>query len=434
MTSLPSEVDVAVIGAGAAGIAAARRLAADSGVSVLVLDARERPGGRAWTVEADGIPMDLGCEWLHSADRNVLAALAKQLGFGINERRPDWTTRLRYSGESLAAEADWIAEREAFYWAVHRLAQLPQDSPCSAALTPGGRWNALLDATSTWGNAVELDQISAKDNDRYEDSGINWRLTRGYGRLFEALADGLPIAYGTQATRIDHRGAMLAIETNRGTVRAKRVIIAVPSAIIAEERVVFDPPLPDKLAAAHGLPLGLADKLFFHFEGGEDISERYLIGSTRRRETMSYQIRPMRRPRIYCFFGGRFGAGLERGGIDAMAAFATDELAGPWGRDVRRNLRPLKASFWRQDEFARGSSSSIIAATMRCCTARMLSPPGIAARLRCVLQACQRGSARIASKVAPVHSPKSSSKRSSRNSIERLSRAETISAVSRVRC
>src|SRR5205814_5703720 len=97
-------LDVAVIGAGAAGIAAARRLAADSGVSVLVIEARERPGGRAWTVEADGIPMDLGCEWLHSADRNVLAPLAKQLGFGINERRPDWTTRLRYSREGIAAE------------------------------------------------------------------------------------------------------------------------------------------------------------------------------------------------------------------------------------------------------------------------------------------------------------------------------------------
>jgi len=100
MTSLPSEVDVAVIGAGAAGIAAARRLAADSGVSVLVLEARERPGGRAWTVEADGIPMDWGCEWRHSADRNVLALLAKQLRCGINEWPPDWTTRLRYSGES----------------------------------------------------------------------------------------------------------------------------------------------------------------------------------------------------------------------------------------------------------------------------------------------------------------------------------------------
>src|SRR5256714_298984 len=269
MASLPSEVDVAVIGAGAAGIAAARRLAADSGVSVLVLEARERPGGRAWTVEADGIPMDLGCEWLHSADRNVLAPLAKQLGFAINERRPDWTTRLRYSGESLEAEADWIAEREAFYWAVHRLAQLPEDSPCSAALIPGGRWNALLDATSTWGNAIELDQISAKDNDRYEDSGTNWRLARGYGRLFEALADGLPIAYGTQATRIDHRGAMLAIETNRRTVRSKRVIIAVPSAIIAKERLLFEPPGPAQLAEGPWLPPRPGVKPILHFEGGD---------------------------------------------------------------------------------------------------------------------------------------------------------------------
>src|SRR5213082_406991 len=252
MTGLPSEVDVAVIGAGAAGIAAARRLTADSGVSVLVLEARERPGGRAWTVDADGIPMDLGCEWLHSADRNVLAPLAEKLGFAINTQRPDWNTRLRYSGESEAAEADWIAERDAFYWAVHRLAQQPEDAPCSAALMPGGRWNNLFDATSTWANAVELECLSAKDNDRYEDSGINWRLHRGYGRLFEALSEGLPIAYGTKATRIDHRGAALAIETSRGTVSAARVIIAVPSAIIAEERLVFDPPLAASLSDTGG--------------------------------------------------------------------------------------------------------------------------------------------------------------------------------------
>jgi monoamine oxidase len=357
MTSLPSEVDVAVIGAGSAGIAAARRLVEAGRVSVLVLEARERAGGRAWTADADGIPMDLGCEWLHSADRNVLAPLAKQLGFAINTQRPDWTTRLRYSGESEAAEADWLAEHEAFYWAIHRLAQEPEDQPCSAALVPGGRWNALFEAISTWANAAELEVVSAKDHDRYEDSGINWRLHRGYGRLFEALAAGLPIAYGTQATRIDHHGKRLAIETSRGTVRAARVIVVVPSAIIAEERLVFDPPLPGKLAAAAGLPLGLADKLFFHFDGGEALPERYLIGSTRRRETMSYQVRPFGRPRINCFFGGRFAAGLERDGFDAMAAFATDELAGLLGSDVRRQLRPLKASFWRQDEFARGSYS-----------------------------------------------------------------------------
>jgi monoamine oxidase len=350
-----SKVDVAIIGAGSAGIAAGRRLTEAGNVSVLLLEARERPGGRVWTIDANGYPADLGAEWLHSADRNVLTPLAKQLGFAINTLRPDWTTRLRHSGESEADEADWLAEREAFYWAVHRVAQEPEDRPASSLLSPGGRWNALLDATSTWANAVELEHLSVKDSDRYQDSGINWRLDRGYGRLFKALATDLPLAYNTSVSTVSHSGRALSIATNRGTVTAQRVILAVPTAILAEERLRFDPPLPDKLAAAAGLPLGLADKLVLAYDG--DLPERFLVGSTRRRETMNYQIRPFGRPRINCFFGGQFAAGLERDGIEAMAAFATDELAGILGESVRPQLRPLAASFWRRDEFARGSYS-----------------------------------------------------------------------------
>jgi monoamine oxidase len=355
MAGLASEVDVAVIGAGSAGIAAARRLVATGQVAVLVLEARERPGGRAWTVTADGLPMDLGCEWLHSADRNVLAPLAAQLGFTINKQRPDWTTRLRNSGESEAAEADWLREREAYYWAIHRAAQAPEDRPASSVLVPGGRWNALFEATSTWANAVELEALSVKDNNRYEDSGINWRLAEGYGSLFAKLAEDLPIACGVTVSRIDHRGRRIRIETTRGDVSAGRVILAVPTAAIAAQEVAFEPPLPDKVAAASGLPLGLADKLFLAYDG--DLSERFLVGSTTRRETMNYQVRPFGRPRINCFFGGRFAAQLERDGIAAMAAFATDELAALLGGDVRRRLRLLAASSWRMDPFARGSYS-----------------------------------------------------------------------------
>src|SRR5689334_12744989 len=120
MAGLPSEVDIAVIGAGAAGIAAGRRLAGAGRASYVVIEARERVGGRAWTVEKEGLPLDLGCEWLHSADRNVLAPLVERLGFSIYRRQPDWTTRLRRSGETAEAEADWLVERDAFYWAVHR--------------------------------------------------------------------------------------------------------------------------------------------------------------------------------------------------------------------------------------------------------------------------------------------------------------------------
>jgi monoamine oxidase len=100
MRNLPSEVDVAVIGAGSAGIAAGRRLARAEGVSVLVLEARERAGGRTWTVEKNGYPLDLGGEWLHSADRNVLTTIAEDFGFEIYQRRPDWTTRLRNRGSA----------------------------------------------------------------------------------------------------------------------------------------------------------------------------------------------------------------------------------------------------------------------------------------------------------------------------------------------
>jgi monoamine oxidase len=355
MTGLPSEVDVAVIGAGAAGIAAARRLVAAGGVSVLVLEGRERAGGRAWTIEAEDLPIDLGCEWLHSADRNVLAPIAEELGFSINRARPHWTTRLHHSGESEAAEAEWLREREAFYWAIHRAAQESEDRPASAVLAPGGRWNALLDATSTWANAVELETLSVKDNDRYEDSGVNWRLREGYGRFFATLAGGLPIAYGATVARVDHASRRIRLETSRGTIDAARVIVTVPTAAIAGEDLTFDPRLPEKVAAAAGLPLGLADKLCLHFDG--DVGERFLVGSTVRRETMSYQVRPFGRPRINCFFGGRFAAQLERDGIAAMAAHAEDELAGILGSTVRRQLRPFAASFWRQDPFARGSYS-----------------------------------------------------------------------------
>jgi monoamine oxidase len=157
-------------------------------------------------------------------------------------------------------------------------------------------------------------------------------------------------------SRIDHRGPVLRLETSGGTLTAARVVVSVPTAAITEERLRFDPPLADKIAAAAGLPLGLADKLFFSFDGG-DMPERFLVGSTRRRETMSYQIRPFGRPRIQCFFGGRFAEALEREGFAAMVAHATDELVGLLGADVRTRLRPLAASFWRRDEFACGSYS-----------------------------------------------------------------------------
>jgi len=361
MTAVPAEVDVAVIGIGAAGVGAMRRLVEAGGLKVLALEARDRVGGRVHTIAPAGFALDRGAEWLHSADRNPLSPVAQQLGFSVHRRPPEWTTRLSRSGATPEAEADWLATRDAQSRARRKAASEPADRSLASVLPPGGRWNQLLDATSTWGNGAELDRVSVKDYVRYDDNSTNtnWRLGEGYGRLFEKLAERLPVALETPVSRIDHGGHAIRVETGRGAVTAARVIVTVPTSILAAEAIRFEPPLPEKVEAAGGLPLGVDDKLFIALDGkwAEFSQDGFLVGSTTRRETMTYQLRPLGRPAIYCFFGGRFAAAMEREGAAAMFAFAADELANILGSDIRDHISPLAATAWLQDPWSRGSYS-----------------------------------------------------------------------------
>jgi len=169
--SLPSTVDVVIIGAGAAGLGAANALT-DSGLSVIVLEARDRVGGRAHTIQpAPDVVFDVGCGWLHSADQNSFVAIAEQLGFELNKDLPPWRERAYGKAFPQKERDDFIRALNAFYDRAEEAAvearRLGQDRAANLSLEPGNRWNPMIDAVSTYVNGSELDSVSVLDLDAY---------------------------------------------------------------------------------------------------------------------------------------------------------------------------------------------------------------------------------------------------------------------------
>jgi len=356
--TIPSEINVAIIGAGAAGLGAAHALRR-SRLSCIVLEARERIGGRGYTImAAPDVVFDVGCGWLHSANRNSFVKIAEALNFEINRDLPPWRERAYGNAFPQKDRDDFIRSLDAFFHRAEEAAKSGRDAPADTCLEPDNRWNPMIDAISTYINGVELDHVSLLDLDAYEDTNLNWRVRRGYGALMAAYGGSLPLALNCMVTLIDHSGRRLRVETSQGTLTADMVIVTVPTDLIADEAIRFHPSLPDKVDAAKNLPLGLADKVVLALDEPEALpKEGNLRGATMRAEMGTYHLRPFGQPCIEGFFGGRFARALEDAGDGAIAATSIDEIVSFLGNNFRRKLRPLKESRWAHDPFARGSYS-----------------------------------------------------------------------------
>ena len=357
---LPADgvVDVAIIGAGSAGVGAARRLASTS-LSMMVLEATIRAGGRARTLTGrSGAGIDLGCGWLHSADQNPWVALAEAEGFDIDRSRPSWERRLTGANLSKAEADDFGRAFQAFEAKLEAAATGP-DQPAAELFdertTP---WRPMLDAFSSYYNGALFRDISVHDYAAYQPTDENWRVLQGYGALVAHTAADLPIVFEAPVTRIDRKGSVLRLMTAKGEVQARTVILAVPTTVISEDRLSFDPPLPDHAAAADALPLGHVDKCFLALaEPGALPVEMMVTGRTTTADTGSYTLQPFGRPMIEGFFGGDLAEALEAEPPGAFSAFAIDELAALFGSELRRALRPLAESRWGADPYIRGAYS-----------------------------------------------------------------------------
>jgi monoamine oxidase len=353
-----SDTGVVIVGGGAAGIAACRRLQ-DAGIECLLVEARPRLGGRAWTVSDDPMcPIDLGCGWLHSADRNPWHGIAETQGRSIDRTPPPWMRSSAPMGFPLSEQAAYLDARDKFFARVDAAAESEQDAAAATLLDPNGRWNDLIRATGTYISGAELERVSVRDLARYDDSGVNWRVVEGYGAVIAAHGASLPVTLGCPVRGIDWSGRRLRVETAHGSIAADAAIVTLPSSLLAEQKFAFTPGLPAKAEAAAGLPLGLADKLFLSLaDAGEFEKDSRLFGRTDRGGTATYHLRPFGRPQIEVYFAATLAAELEAAGEAAFLDFAVAELVGLLGSDFARRVRPLHLHRWGIDPLSRGSYS-----------------------------------------------------------------------------
>lgn len=346
--------DIVVLGAGAAGIGAGWRIAA-SGASFLLLEARDRIGGRALTV-THGETFDLGCGWLHSGDRNPLAPLAEAVGFHVDRSPAPWQRQAGRDGVSAADEAALGRSFMAFEQRIETEAERKPPVAAAAYLAPDDRWNPAINAIFSYISGASLDLIDARDYARYEDTGVNWRVREGYGALFAALGAGLPVQLETPVRGVDTRGPRVRVETARGVIEARAVIVTLPTS--RYDALRFTPALTAKHDAAAALPLGAAEKLYFALAQADEFApDSPVFPRLDTADMGSYTLRPMGKPMVEAYFGGALARRLAQAGPEAMAEHARQELAGVFGAAFSARLTPLASSRWSVDPHALGAYS-----------------------------------------------------------------------------
>jgi monoamine oxidase len=355
---MSTDADVVIVGAGAAGIAAARRLAT-SGLSVMALEATARIGGRAWTSDVAGLHLDLGCGWLHSADRNAWTPIAETAGLTIDRRAPAWG---RQYGDLGFPQAEQVAAAQAFAdWRL-RMMKTPPASDCAAdALEPEGEWNAYIRAISSFLTGAGLERVSVADYTAYDaaSTGCNWRAPAGYGSLIAAsLPRPIDLRLSTPVESIEVNSQGVVLGTPVGAVRARAAILTVSTAVLARGAIILPRGLDPWRNAAACLPLGRNEKLFLEIAGDSSFTpETRVLGNPGRACTGVYFIRPFGWPVIECFLGDQGARMVEEMGPAAGFAHAIDQLVAVFGSAVSRTLRPLVASSWSRMTHVGGAYS-----------------------------------------------------------------------------
>ena len=359
------EPDVIIIGAGAAGLSAAKELTRQR-LRYTLVEASHRIGGRAYSEEiAPNNWFDLGCSYLHQAETNPFVPIAESLGMVLKKDKGDLfaVEQVRSYHNSLLLDENQSSLRNQY------------DQQCTESITASNAHGKdlavadLIDLDSPYAaplmigmatsNAVDIDQTSSADLVNFF-GGSDFSIQDGYGTLVKKWGDEVPVSLNTKVSSINWNSSGVQVKTNRGTIKAQRVLVTVSTGILAANHIEFKPGLPDwKEAAIAGIPTGTMNKICVHFN--HDVFSTGDLGVyhawNENGEGSEIEANVMGLNTATIFVGGRFAVWLEKQGQQTGLDFAMNQLSDVFGNDIRNHIDNSIVTAWATEPLTLGSYS-----------------------------------------------------------------------------
>jgi len=356
---LSQDPDVVVVGAGSAGIAAAHTARA-AGLSVVVVEAMDRIGGRAFTdTTTFGSPFDVGCAWLHKADENPYTSYARDNGFTLQAHEYDLE---RVWLGSKPVPAHLVNEAEGAMSEV--ISGAPEDVAASTVVDltspvdeAAGDYLGALDM------AVDLDELSTFDYANADDLTPNFLCAQGYGSIVAHRGRGLPLRLNTPVRRVRWDGPGAVVETDAGSIRARAVIVTASTGVLASGAIRFTPDLPIATQeAVADIPMGMLAKIPLKIRdrrfGLEPFTDVLL--ARRGRRDLYFLSFPFATDLMVGFVGGDLGWELSAAGEAAAVDFATQGLVEMFGSDAAGAVEKGGLTPWASNPWTRGAYAAAI--------------------------------------------------------------------------
>ena len=363
--SSSGEVDVVIVGAGAAGIAAARRIAA-AGRRFALVEAGERVGGRCITdTRSFGVPFDLGAHWIYSPDINPVTKLAGRSGLDIYPAPTGQRARIGRRHAREGELEDFLAALVRTNRAIGDAARGKTDVSCAQALPKDlADWRSTVEfVLGPYGCGKDFADMSAVDFTNAAERDTSAFCRQGFGALLAKLAEGLTVQLGAPASRIDlgGRSGRVEAQTPKGRVSGRFAIVTASTNVLAAGKIKFDPELPKRqLDALARLKLGSNDHIVLELAGNplglqrDDLVFEKSAGASTAAMLANVPGTPLAMVEI----GGRFGRELSAKGEMAMVDFAVEWLANLYGADVKKALKRTHATRWNDEPWVLGSVST----------------------------------------------------------------------------